>query len=293
MDPGDFRQLRSRMLSTALAFADLDGKVCNNTSVVLLIEWKGKRLLFVGDAEWDAAFKEGKGNCSWNVMWNLRKERIKGPLAFYKIGHHGSVNATPWGMTPAASKGRATRHSRCDPATEVESKGKGDRFDASRELPDDPAHRSPRRDRDAGVQYQELRRRVQKAGKKTSDVPLFDDKEKKSFAKPQPLRTDLERMLVDSHRLRRRRNRSVIADNGPFYASETAACALAIRDSVIPRRSISKTPTRNAITLRWSRKRKRSAPRSNNSLGFGGHSTTFVLVHVLNRPGIRVRSPLD
>jgi hypothetical protein len=28
--------------------ADLDGKVCNNTSVVLLLEWKGKRLLFVG-----------------------------------------------------------------------------------------------------------------------------------------------------------------------------------------------------------------------------------------------------
>ena len=53
IDPADFRQLRSRMLSTALAFADLDGKVCNNTSVVLLIEWKGKRLLFVGDAEWD------------------------------------------------------------------------------------------------------------------------------------------------------------------------------------------------------------------------------------------------
>ena len=47
------------MLSTALAFADLDGKVCNNTSVVLLIEWKGKRLLFVGDAEWDGGFKEG------------------------------------------------------------------------------------------------------------------------------------------------------------------------------------------------------------------------------------------
>ena len=68
------------MLSTALAFADLDGKVCNNTSVVLLIEWEGKRLLFVGDAEWDSAYKEGtKGNCSWNVMWNLRKDELNGP----------------------------------------------------------------------------------------------------------------------------------------------------------------------------------------------------------------------
>ena len=37
-----------------------------------------------------------------------------------------------------------------------------------------------------------------KAGKKTSEVPKFGDFEKKSFAKPQPLRTDLERMLQES-----------------------------------------------------------------------------------------------
>ena len=114
IDPADFQRLRSRMLSTALAFADLDGKVCNKTSVILLIEWKGKRLLFVGDAEWDGAYKEGKGTCAWNVMWNLRKEKLKGPLAFYKIGHHGSVNATPWGMTAAASKGEPlARRQKC------------------------------------------------------------------------------------------------------------------------------------------------------------------------------------
>jgi hypothetical protein len=105
LDPADFRQLRARMLSAALAFADLDGKVCNNTSVVLLLEWKGKRLLFVGDAEWDGAFKKGKGNCSWNVMWNLRKGKLNGSLVFLKIGHHGSVNATPWSQTQAANKG--------------------------------------------------------------------------------------------------------------------------------------------------------------------------------------------
>ena len=34
-----------------------------------------------------------------------------------------------------------------------------------------------------------------KAGLKTSDVPKFDKFESESFAKPQPLRTDLERML--------------------------------------------------------------------------------------------------
>jgi hypothetical protein len=198
MDPGDFRQLRSRMLSNALAFADLDGKVCNNTSVVLLIEWKGKRLLFVGDAEWDGAFKEGKGNCSWNVMWNLRKKQIQGPLSFYKIGHHGSVNATPWGMTPAASKGEPLAI--LDAILPMKSKAKAKAIVST--------HRGnyptiPRTDLLA-----EIGKRVsntknyadafKKAGKKTSDVPKFGEFEEKSFAKPQPLRTDLERILVDS-----------------------------------------------------------------------------------------------
>ena len=94
------------MLSTALAFADLDGKVCNNTSVVLLIEWKGKRLLFVGDAEWDGGFKKGKRKLRLERDVEPAQEAARtAPLAFLKIGHHGSVNATPWGQTAAASKG--------------------------------------------------------------------------------------------------------------------------------------------------------------------------------------------
>jgi hypothetical protein len=92
----DFRRLQSRMLSSAFAFAELSSKVTNNTSVVLLIEWKGKRLLFVGDAEWDTKFKEGKANGAWNVMWHERKARLNAPIHFLKIGHHGSENATPW-----------------------------------------------------------------------------------------------------------------------------------------------------------------------------------------------------
>ncbi|OZA91346.1 MAG: metallohydrolase, partial [Azorhizobium sp. 39-67-5] len=92
----DFRQLRSRMLSSALAFAALSSKVTNNSSVVLLVEWRGKRLLFVGDAEWDEPFKEGKSNGAWNVMWNQRRQQLGGALDFLKIGHHGSENATPW-----------------------------------------------------------------------------------------------------------------------------------------------------------------------------------------------------
>lgn len=194
IDPADFRQLRSRMLSTALAFADLDGKVCNNTSVVLLIEWKGKRLLFVGDAEWDQGFKEKRANCAWNVMWNRRKTSLNGPLAFLKIGHHGSVNATPWHM-PGTVKGEPLdildailpihlKHS----AKAVVSTRRGN------------YETIPRSDLLA-----EIGRRVSstknyakafaKAGLQTSDVPKFEPFESDAFAKPQPLRTDLERML--------------------------------------------------------------------------------------------------
>jgi beta-lactamase superfamily II metal-dependent hydrolase len=93
---GDFRRLQSGMLSNGLAFAAKDTKIQNNLSVVLLIEWKKRRLLFVGDAEWEHEFKVGKDNGSWNVMWHKhRLTHLKDPVDFLKIGHHGSINATP------------------------------------------------------------------------------------------------------------------------------------------------------------------------------------------------------
>ncbi len=92
----DFRSLQSRMLSNGLAFAVDDSKIQNNVSTVLLIEWKGKRLLFVGDAEWEEEYREGKKNGSWNVMWHERKEHLSQPVDFLKAGHHGSHNSTPW-----------------------------------------------------------------------------------------------------------------------------------------------------------------------------------------------------
>jgi len=196
IDPGDFRQLRSRMLSTALAFADLDGKVCNNTSVVLLIEWKGKRLLFVGDAEWDGAFKKGtKANCAWNVMWNVRKKQLDGPLAFLKIGHHGSTNATPWKQPGVGGKGEPVAildailpvGSRAK-ARAVVSTARG-RFETI-----------PRSDMLAEIGKRVANTRTygsafKKAGVASSTVPKFADFEKDSFDDPQPLRTDLERLL--------------------------------------------------------------------------------------------------
>ena len=103
----DFQTLQSRMLSNALAFAAKESSIQNNLSVVLLIEWKGRRLLFVGDAEWEGEFRKGKHNGSWNVMWEKHRDgHLKKPLDFLKIGHHGSINSTP---PPASAKPRNSR----------------------------------------------------------------------------------------------------------------------------------------------------------------------------------------
>lgn len=103
----DFRVLQSRLLSNALAFAEQDSSIQNNLGVVLLIEWRKRRLLFVGDAEWHGEFKEGKDNGSWNVMWEKQHDKLlKAPIDFLKVGHHGSVNATP---VPDAVSARSQR----------------------------------------------------------------------------------------------------------------------------------------------------------------------------------------
>lgn len=98
----DFRNLRQHMHNSALAFVLKEGHLVNNTSVVLLLEWHGHRLLFTGDAQFKTAhkgaFKEGTSNGSWNVMWSIPeiRQHLEKPIDFLKVGHHGSHNATPW-----------------------------------------------------------------------------------------------------------------------------------------------------------------------------------------------------
>ena len=107
----DFKLLRGRIQANALAAAAVVGHAVNNLSVVLLLEWHGRRLLFSGDAEWsearNGAVQAGSSNGSWNVMWQERKADLSQPLDFYKIGHHGSENATPW--TPGSETGKNIR----------------------------------------------------------------------------------------------------------------------------------------------------------------------------------------
>jgi hypothetical protein len=96
----DFELLRRQLNDSALAFVLKAGHLVNNTSVVLLLEWRGRRLLFTGDAECKTTrggrFEMGKPNDSWNVMWEERGEHLLQPVDFLKVGHHGSHNATPW-----------------------------------------------------------------------------------------------------------------------------------------------------------------------------------------------------
>ena len=99
ISPQDFDQLRRGIQPNLLAAADALGHATNNLSVVLLLEWRGNRLLFPGDAEWSGSQIEVKAsgnNGSWNVMWQERRAELAQPLDFLKVGHHGSENATPW-----------------------------------------------------------------------------------------------------------------------------------------------------------------------------------------------------
>ena len=76
----------------------------NNQSLIILFRFKGKSLLFVGDAQW--------GN--WrNFLYgpdggaDIRQEArdILNSIDFYKVGHHGSANATPKDAVPLMRPG--------------------------------------------------------------------------------------------------------------------------------------------------------------------------------------------
>lgn len=191
----DFRRLQSRLMSSALAFAELDGKVTNNTSIVLLVEWKGKRLLFVGDAEWDTRFVDGKSNGAWNVMWNCRKADLNAPIDFLKIGHHGSVNATPWNDQ---EDGQVT-----EPSTILDAILPLPRGNAR---PTAQAVVSTMRKNYETIPRAallvELGKRVRNVqnyqtalAAAAPSLPKFDEFEKQWLSAPQPLRTDCQHLL--------------------------------------------------------------------------------------------------
>jgi hypothetical protein len=107
--PHHAKWLRQRMLAdqkTKLLgiVRDLD-KQMNNTSLILHFKVGSKSLLFPGDAQWE------------NWQYALSKEKYRALLKdvdLYKVGHHGSRNATPhslWNLFEkrTESKTAATR----------------------------------------------------------------------------------------------------------------------------------------------------------------------------------------
>ena len=94
LGPGPGRWLIDRLDDHLVRSAErlvhqLDG-VLNNTSLVLLIEAAGHRILLPGDAEienWSYALTAAPGHAAI-------AESLKG-VELWKVGHHGSRNATP------------------------------------------------------------------------------------------------------------------------------------------------------------------------------------------------------
>ena len=80
----DFERLRGAIREDGVAAARFIDRAQNNTSLCLLIEAAGKRLLLPGDAELE----------SWEMMRKHCKAHLK-PVDFLKVSHHGSHNGTP------------------------------------------------------------------------------------------------------------------------------------------------------------------------------------------------------
>lgn len=101
LSPADWRQLRNGIRTGAIEGIRALDKAENNTSLVLLIEFAGKRLLFPGDAELE----------SWTMMGRHFPAQLR-DIDFLKVSHHGSHNGTPVDqldtLLPVSRKRQAT-----------------------------------------------------------------------------------------------------------------------------------------------------------------------------------------
>ena len=82
------RQLRALRGDQMLRLVRILDKAMNNTSVILLLEVGGKKLLFPGDAQIE----------NWEYALHVNKDanlKLLKDVCLYKVGHHGSRNATP------------------------------------------------------------------------------------------------------------------------------------------------------------------------------------------------------
>jgi hypothetical protein len=82
MQLADFARLRRKLRTGGLNILAAADKTRNNTSVVLALTYRGKRLLLTGDAE----------EKSWQIM---RQKGLDLSSRLIKVAHHGSINASP------------------------------------------------------------------------------------------------------------------------------------------------------------------------------------------------------
>jgi hypothetical protein len=90
--PAEYRWLRDRIdranAELALGLVRSLDKAMNNTSVILVMRAGGKTLLFPGDAQWE----------NWAYALASDRAALLDNVDVYKVGHHGSLNATPKSM---------------------------------------------------------------------------------------------------------------------------------------------------------------------------------------------------
>lgn len=101
--PGNRKLMEHRWLAEKIETANADlllGLVTaldaqmNNTSVILLLQVAGKTLLFPGDAQLE----------NWQYALQSPLAGLLTDVDLYKVGHHGSLNATPKSMWNKFSK---------------------------------------------------------------------------------------------------------------------------------------------------------------------------------------------
>jgi len=83
------------VLAARAAAAD---KTLNNQSLVVLFGFADKYLLFAGDAQWgnwENFLYGGAYGTSGHTELTPKAKAILNKIDFYKVGHHGSTNATP------------------------------------------------------------------------------------------------------------------------------------------------------------------------------------------------------
>jgi hypothetical protein len=101
--------LKASQPAAAIVAATQLNSFLNNQSLVVLFQFKGKRLLFVGDAQagnWEHwLYKTNTPDKTGGAAMASDAQSILSSLDFYKVGHHGSTNATPKAVVEALGPG--------------------------------------------------------------------------------------------------------------------------------------------------------------------------------------------